>query len=345
VPLHPYLRHAVPLTFALAFGVACGRDPSTDTTASQEEQAPPSDAKAKSGKLFEDIAAPLEFRDPDPGPRAPVTTAFGAEIGRSSYEQIQALVKARGYTCKDTSIRAMMETKREAEREKQKAEGADAVSSASWLNKKSKREKNPQVRFSCPSVTYDEIGDRDRPASRGRLLYVFDSEELPLRHISYQRSHANHTAALNDYEDAVKTMTAIYGEPTATRGEAPERDANGKATFPESRSLELRWDFSDLSVRVTAIHFGRKVTVGERLEVPHGIRPDAPSLGKPAGVAPSPVATPKPPPSTPEPEPKPTTKPELTAAQKAAQEAQEAKELEGKMAADAASQAKAAAKR
>ncbi len=328
MPLHPSIRPLLALTLAFAVAPSCARsDPESAGSGSQEAAEPAAETKAKGGKLFEEIAAPLEFRDPDPGPRAPEAAAFGAEIGRSSYADVKAYVEAKGFTCKDTSIRAMMEAKREAEREKQAEKGEDAVSSASWMKKKSKREKNPQVRFSCPSVNSDTIGDRERVKSRGRLLFVFDNDELPLRHVSYQRSHDNHAAALDDYEDSVKAMTARFGEPTATRGEVPERDADGKVLFPPSRSLELRWDFSDLTMKVTAIHFGRKVTVGERIEVPHGIRPDAPTLGKPEPtvkpIEPAPGAEPKP---EPEPKPKPEPKP-------AKMSAKDAKELEAKMAA------------
>ena len=343
MPLHPSIRPLLALTLAFAVAPSCTRsDQETADSGSQKAAEPAAaETKAKGGKLFEEIAAPLEFRDPDPGPRAPEAAAFGAEIGRSSYTDVKTYVEAKGFTCKDTSIRAMMEAKREAEREKQAEEGEDAVSSASWMKKKSKREKNPQVRFSCPSVNSDTIGDRERVKSRGRLLFVFDNDELPLRHVSYQRSHDNHSAALDDYEDSVKAMKARFGEPTASRGEVPERDADGKVVFPPSRSLELRWDFSDLTMKVTAIHFGRKVTVGERIEVPHGIRPDAPTLGKP-----EPTAKPVEPAPT-EPEGAPTKAAPAPAPTKAApapekMSAKDAKELKAKMAADVADQASAA---
>ncbi|MCA9635182.1 MAG: SDR family oxidoreductase, partial [Myxococcales bacterium] len=99
-----------------------------------------------------------------------------------------------------TSIRAMMAAKREAEAKKRAEGGEDAVSSASWMKKKSKREENPQVRFACPTVKAEQVGDRLRPPSQGRLLFVFDSDEHPLRHASYQRSHRSHAAALADFE-------------------------------------------------------------------------------------------------------------------------------------------------
>jgi hypothetical protein len=345
--LHPSIRPLLALTLAFAVAPSCGRTDQETAASGKQEVAESALAETKtnpSGKLFEEIAAPMEFRDPDPGPRAPEAAAFGVEIGRASYADVMAYVEAKGFTCKDTSIRAMMEAKREAEKEKQATKGEDAVSSASWMNKKSKREKNPQVRFSCPSVDSDAISDRERVKSQGRLLFVFDNDDLPLRHVSYQRSHDNHTAALDDYEDSVKAMTARFGEPTATRGELPERDAKGKAVFPPSRSLEIRWDFSDLAIKVTAIHFGRKVTVGERIEVPHGIRPDAPALGrpeptvKPIEAAPAvPVGVPTevaPTKAAPKPAPSKAPEPKMSA--------KDAKELEAKKAADAADEPPAA---
>ncbi|HGG56794.1 MAG TPA: hypothetical protein ENK31_03240 [Nannocystis exedens] len=330
MPLLSSFRTVVALAFALALAPSCKGGEQADNRQEADQEKPagraPAEAK-KDGKLFAEIAAPLEFRDPDPGPRAPVTRAFGGELGRSTYETIKAMVEAQGLTCKDTSIRAMMEAKRAKAKAEQAKKGTDAVSSAS-LNKKSKREKNPQVRFSCPSVTSDQLNDRNRPRSRGRLLFVFDSDKHPLRHVSYQRSHANHTAALDDYEDSVKAMTELYGEPTSTRGEPPKRDKDGTATFPPSRSLELRWDFSDLSIRVTAIHFGRKVTVGERIEVPHGIRPDAPALGKPAADSAAPPKTAASAQKAPAPAPKATKQAKMSAKDRA--------ELDRKRAASAA---------
>ncbi len=333
MPQQSSFRTVIALTSALLLAPSCKGNEQASSSDQGAQQKNPAEAAtpagaSKSGKLFEDIAAPLEFRDPDPGPRAPVTMAFGGELGRSTYEAIKAMVETQGFNCKDTSIRAMMEAKRAKARAKQAESGADAVSSAS-LNKKSKREKNPQVRFSCPSVTSEELGDRTRPRSRGRLLFVFDSDKHPLRHVSYQRSHANHNAALDDYEDSVKAMKNLYGEPTSTRGEAPKRAKDGTATFPPSRSLEQRWDFSDLSIRVTAIHFGRKVTVGERIEVPHGIRPDAPILGKPAADPSAKPTAAVPPPAEPAPpQPKANKRDKISAKDQA--------ELDKKRAADAA---------
>lgn len=319
------------LALSLLGGSACGRAdapasgaaPAKSATAeASPESADAAAAKGTGGKLFEKIAAPLEFREAGEGPRAPTSDVFGARIGAAKVADVEALVAARGLTCKDTSIRAMMAAKREAEAKKRAEGGEDAVSSASWMKKKSKREENPQVRFACPTVKAEQVGDRLRPPSQGRLLFVFDSDEHPLRHASYQRSHRSHAAALADFEDAVQAMTAIFGEPSERRGELPVADAKGQVTFPQGRNLEVRWTFADLLVRVTAIHFGQKVTVGERIEVPHGVRPDAPILGK-TDLPPPPPPTPAfvaPPPAEPPPAPKLSPEEEAALAKKMAQQ-------------------------
>lgn len=259
---------------------ACTRSPAAGDPGVEVAPASQTADKPAGDKLIPEIPAPLEFRDPDPGPRAPATRAFAVELGAATFPEVEALVQRLGLQCSDTSIRALMEAKRAAEREKAAARGEDAVSSASWMKKKSKREANPQIRFSCPKVQAEQIQDRPRRPSMGRLLFVFDSADHPLRHVSYQRSHVDHEAAFADLEDSIAAMKALFGEPTGARGDLPER-VDGKIHFAPNRQYEIRWEYSDLAVKVTAIQFGpTKVTIGERVEVPHGIRPDAPRLGR-----------------------------------------------------------------
>ena len=277
--------------------LACG---TPDATPSAEP------AKSTEAEKSADAAAPkagdtwtFDFKDPGPGPRAPQTTAFGAVVGASMFAEVEAPLKQRGLECANTSVRAMMDRRRAVETAKvadAKARGEDAVTAASWVNKRSKREANPQLRFSCPDITSDQIGDRPRPPSKGRLLYVFDDESYPLRHSSYQRTHKDHAAALLDFQDAVTALTAIYGPPgKSPKTDLPQPDKDGKVEFPNATNFEIAWDFADLAVRVNVLRYGELVTVGERIEVPHGIRPDAPKLagGAAANVAaPAPTPTP-----------------------------------------------------
>lgn len=296
------------LALVAAAGLACGAPaPTPEAAKSADVPAAPAPAPAD-GWTF-------DFKDPGPGPRAPQTAAFGAAVGVSMFPEVEALVKQRGLDCADTSVRAMMDRRREAEKAKvadAKARGEDAVTSASWVNKRSKREANPQLRFSCPKITGEQIGDRPRPPSTGRLLYVFDDASYPLRHSSYQRTHRDHAAALLDFEDTAAALTAIYGPPSKSpKTELPRPDANGKLEFPNATNYEIAWNFADLAVRVNVLRYGDLVTVGERLEVPHGIRPDAPKLsGTPtAPPTPAPPATSPPATSPPTAAPSPTAPP------------------------------------
>jgi hypothetical protein len=220
----------------------------------------------------------LEFEEPGPGPRAPTSAAFHAQIGVSDYAAVQALTQELGLRCGDTSIRAQMQSVREKKSEEARAAGKseDAISSASW-NKPSKREGLPQIRFSCGKVDSTAVDERERPASAGRLLYVFDSEDLPLRHTSYQRTHATAALAFADVNEALAHMKSVYGEPTKTRHELPVPNEAGEVEFELLDNIEFEWAFSDLLVKISAMRVNpTSVTVGERVEVPIGIRPDAP---------------------------------------------------------------------
>ncbi|MCY0993192.1 hypothetical protein OV203_39000 [Nannocystis sp. ILAH1] len=247
----------------------------------------------------------FEFKDPKPGPRAPVTAAMHAEVGLHRVADAEDLVARLGLTCGDTSIRASMEGRRKAERkriEEARARGEDAVTAASWLARKSKREANPQVRFSCPKTRSVQLTDRPRPPSEGRLLFVFDSADHPLRHVSYQRTAKDAVPALADYQDAVAHYTRVYGPPTKVPArELPQPDANGAIDIPVATNFETEWAFSDLLVKVSLLRYASLITVGERVEVPPGIRPDAPRLGKPAPADSHPPTTPSATPGLPQP--------------------------------------------
>ncbi len=334
--LHPSSRlspRAIPvlaLALAVVSATACTGAPTEAPPAATAATAAdaPADAKAPSAnsataKGLRGLAslaggkwpsAPIkpwtfDFKDPPASPRAPSTVAFGATIGTTMYPEVEALVQKLGLSCADTSVRAMMDRRREIERAKvadADARGEDAVTSASWVNKRSKRESNPQLRFSCPKVTSDQLTDRKRPPSSGRLLYIFDDAAYPLRHASYQRTHRDHAAAYADYQEAVAALTKLYGPPTKPlTGTLPVPDKDGKVEFPASKNLEVTWEYGDLLARVNVLRYGELITVGERVEVPHGLRPDSPVFvaGKTPPLPPPLGATMPPLPGAPAPAP------------------------------------------
>lgn len=231
------------------------------------------------------------FEEPKPGPRAPRTEALGVSLGVTRLPEVERSIGERSLTCKDTSARALMKGMREA-REKADAEKlargeeVDATTSAS-SKKVNAREKNPQVRLSCESTHAASLGDRVRQPGTGRLLYIFDSPEHPLRHVSYRRIHRDQRAALADAEDALRGMTEIFGPPATTTGRLPVAGAaaaegEGAPLFEKYAPFKATWSWSDLTVTVSALSYGaRGVDVYEAVEVPWPVRPDAPALGRP----------------------------------------------------------------
>lgn len=227
-------------------------------------------ARAHRAAEAEDVLP--EFKELPPGARAPASAGFGAAVGRTSLEALEARIKERGLDCRDTSARALI---REA-REKKKAAAAtstapvDATTSAS-SKKSSPMERNPQVRLSCENTEGAAIGDRERPASSGRLLYIFDSPKHPLRHASYRRVHKDHALARGDLLDSIAAMKAVYGEPTATSGALPAEGAQ----FGKYEPYKVEWIWTDVHVTVSALSYGeRGVDVYEAIEVPWPVRTD-----------------------------------------------------------------------
>lgn len=215
-----------------------------------------------------------EFDEPDPTlPRAPDHAAFGVEIGVVTLDPLLVELRSRGLSCDDTGVRASIEKLREHKRKQlAEAENPDAVTGASILHKRSKKERNPQIRLSCELDSLAEL-EPERPRVPGRALFVFDSPELPLRHASLRRTYQTSEAAMLDVRETVARLEAIHGEPSSRRGSIPEPgDAPAK---PEP--IRVQWRYGDLLVEVSSTSFGKMVSVDERIEVPFPVRPDAPA--------------------------------------------------------------------
>ena len=264
------LSHPVLLTVLLA--VACKGDRASE------------DAAVGPVRVAEHESEPTESSDASglpSGPRAPVTDVFGFAVGKSTRADVQARLESLGVKCVDTGPRALMQAMREDKKaqleEATKTSDADAVSGASMLYKKSKHEKNPQVRLSCEDVRLRQFGVERSADIPGRTLIVFDGPEAPLRHVSSRRNHADITSALADVDETVAAWTAIYGAPTGTRG-----DAQGLA-LPEPTATSARWEwsFGDFQVKISLLSIGgKRFSVSERAEVPMKVRADAPTLAR-----------------------------------------------------------------
>lgn len=229
------------------------------------------------------------FTDPPEGARAPSNDAFGLRVGETTFEQAEAFVRARGFICADTSVRALMEKARDkkaAEIAQARAEGdADGMSGASWLWRSTRHERNPHVRLTCEKVRLAVIGDRARPEDTvGRLLLMFDSAALPLRHVTIQRLYGDdaQAAARQAFIDAEAAMRARFGAPSQTRHAPP---AAGEA-FPNVTPIHREWNFADLQAKVSALRLANGVTLYEEIGVPLPVRADAAARGEAAAKAP-----------------------------------------------------------
>jgi hypothetical protein len=228
------------------------------------------------------------FVDAPPGPRAPSTELLGVRVGRSHLTEVSALTAAWGVSCADRSVRTLMtelRDKKRAQVEDAKARGTpDAVTGASILTRRTARDDNPQVRFSCEGAASSRLADRARvPPSSGRLLFVFDDERAPLRHVSYQRTHSAWDAALADFIATRDALAARLGKPVETEtGTGASRTADGAgasdAPVPKYGRRVAEFRFSDLVATASVANLGgRGYSVGETLEVPLPVRADAPA--------------------------------------------------------------------
>lgn len=220
-----------------------------------------------------------DFEELGSGPRAPATALFGLEVGKSTFADVQALEARAKLSCKDTSARALMKQMRamkKKEREEKAAQGieVDATSSAS-SKKKSPMEKNPQVRYSCEDTEAAQLTDRAR-GGKGRVLFVLDSPEHPVRHASFRRNHLLPDSAWRDATDTLAALTKVYGEPTSVQRPIP--DAPSPNVFPLYVQSRYAWEYADLKVMLDVMGTPRGINVHEAIEVPWPVRSDAPTL-------------------------------------------------------------------
>ncbi len=214
-------------------------------------------------------------------PRAPTSEGLGVAIGIIDVEQLDTHLSALGVACDDTGVRAIVEQLR-AKKAAELAAAADpdAVTGASILWHRSKKEKNPQVRLSCEVASIQAIDPSRESSPKGRALFVFDSPDHPLRHASFRRNHPSsgeaaprgRAAALRELEAAIAIYRARYGEPSSTRGALPGPSERLDRLAP----IAVEWRFADLLVEVTLHDFGKYVSVDERVEVPWPVESDAP---------------------------------------------------------------------
>ncbi|MCA9541371.1 MAG: hypothetical protein KC620_20865, partial [Myxococcales bacterium] len=233
-----------------------------------------------------------EFTEPGDGPRGPATTLIGLAPARSTYAEVQAWIAKKGLSCKDTSPRALMADMRDKQvakmREAEAKGDADGASGASWLYRVTEYDKQPGVRLACEDVALDKLGDRERPAHTGRLLLIFDSKALPLRHIAVQRHYqaTEQAAARADFLATEAALTAALGKPTEVRTEVPAEGAE----FVMLKPVRRDWKFADLQGKVSILRLNHGLSLFEEVGVPWPVRVGAAPTAVPAPAEATPAA-------------------------------------------------------
>lgn len=219
------------------------------------------------------------YVDPPEGPRAPSTDAWPFRVGWSRRAEVDAWIGKQALRCEDRSVATIMRAYREqqlAAHEAKLARGeTDAISTAS-LKRPSPKEQIPQVRLACDAVAASQLGaDAPRYAPRGRLLFVFDDRDKPVRSVSFDRIFppADGSAVALDWLDRKAKWTAKFGAPPHIDG----REPTGDAPLHRYEQVKATWRFVDLEVNLTAMGTGvLGISVSETVEVPMPVRADAP---------------------------------------------------------------------
>lgn len=216
------------------------------------------------------------FNEVPAGPRAPTRDFLGLTVGRSTVEDAEVLYRGLGVECGESSMRALMaagraKIAREMEAARAAGRDPDAVSGASAVNYRSKKERNPQVRRACEHVPLSSFNDRDRwPGDELYWLIIFDSPKHPLRHTSISRRLTDVAAAEEEWRSAVELMTKKFGAPTTMRG----IDENPGVPFGPGKLYKAVWRFADLQAEVKALRIGEDIRFTETVEVPWPVRTD-----------------------------------------------------------------------
>jgi hypothetical protein len=209
------------------------------------------------------------------GPRAPrALHLLDVEPGRTTLDAVQAFTQARGWSCRDVSMRGLMQAGRAEARAKVDAAKAagidpDTVAGASRAHYYSRKERNPQIQWSCEDVDVTGLDDiAAGPADlHADVVFIFDAAALPLRSVMVSRKLMSQSAALA-LRDAALARFADLGAPHELVG-APDLTP-GEKIFKRLRLVSSVWQWADRRVTVSVMNFGpaKGIDVREIVEIP-----------------------------------------------------------------------------
>jgi hypothetical protein len=233
------------------------------------------------------------FRKPEPNPAAPATATnslqpasqragaagapslpperkplafldvFGARLGAAPPPAVRDRLDRLGLSCRDASPRSLL-----AARAADDA-ASDAVTGASA--RAARARVSPQVRLSCEGALPPRLDQGRRvAAARGRLLFVFDDPDAPLRHVAFQRRHRDADAAAADLEETVRALERRFGAP------APAPGSGAEPLLPLYEPRRYGWRLGCVEAEVTAVRLGPETfALSEKI----GVRPGAACSG------------------------------------------------------------------
>lgn len=230
------------------------------------------------------------------GNRAPTIRLAGLEVGRTTLADVQALTAKLGWSCRDTSMRGLMQLGREQAQAKMaeaeaKGEDPDTVSGASRAYYHSKKEQNPQVQWACEEIDLQALDATffEDGGDKNTVIFIFDSEHLPLRYLVTSRKFMSQSQTRVARDKSIAALSAILGPPHASLG-TPNENPEQKM-FARHQIFRQDWKYADRAVSITVMNLGspRGIDLREIIEVPWPIEV------KPTGGAGIPDAAPLPP--------------------------------------------------
>lgn len=215
-----------------------------------------------------------QFTPTPAGARAPELTWAGFKVGATTFAEVEAATTKAGFSCRDTSMRGLMQFGRtEAQKKiaeaKESGVDPDTVSGASRAYYYSKKEQNPQIQWSCEDVDLSKVDTYFAGAtSSDDLTFVFDSKGHPLRYIVTSRKFQSQAAARAARDASIARLSATLGPPQRELGHIDERP--GEKLFARLQIVASDWQYADRHVGVTVMNLGpaKGIDVREVVEVP-----------------------------------------------------------------------------
>lgn len=193
-------------------------------------------------------------------------TWLGVTVGVTPIAAARFAIEARGLTCEDASLAAVM---RKAHGQAGVPAGPDggpppAAEMPSGHGRYLDDPALAQARIACAGLPLDELGDGRAPGRTGRVLLVAPEPDAAVSLIAIQRTHTDAAAAADDAR-AMFDALARYGATTEAKGDVPAAGA----TLPALTPVRRVWKLGGVTVEARAVDLGQTgISISEELRFP-----------------------------------------------------------------------------